>query len=60
MFSPMMCLLVISMLVMPMLLTGRVTEQFLKITASFVGSIFSSTIILFLITIVLVIFNIFF
>jgi len=59
MFSPMMSLLILSLLIIPTLLTGRINEQFVKLTISFVVSIFSSTFILLLIAMILVVVNIF-
>lgn len=59
MFSPMMSLLILSLLIIPTLLTGRINEQFVKLTISFVVSIFSSTFILLLVAMILVVVNIF-
>lgn len=55
----MMSLLILSMLIIPTLLTGRINEQFVKLTISFVVSIFSSTFILLFIAMILLIANIF-
>lgn len=59
MFSPMMSLLVLSMVMIPSLMTGKTNEQFIKVTATFIVSIFSSTFILFFIAVILIITNIF-
>lgn len=59
MFTPMMSLLILSMITIPAIMTGRINEQFAKVTAGFVVSIFSSTAILFFIVILLVVVNIF-
>lgn len=59
MFSPMMSLLVLSMVMIPALMTGKINEQFIKVTATFIVSIFSSTFILFFIAVILILTNIF-
>lgn len=52
-----MCLLVISLLLIPMLKTGNINESFIKVTAGFVASIFSSTFILFLLSAFIILLN---
>lgn len=59
MFTPMMSLLVLSMITIPAIMTGKINTQFAKVTAGFVLSLFSSTFILMFIVVLLIVANIF-
>lgn len=58
-FSPIMSLLILSLMIMPTLLSGKVNEGFAKVTIGFVISLFSSTVFLFIISIILLVVNFF-
>lgn len=59
MLTPIMSILVFSMLIIPKFLTGKTNQQFLDVIVGFMASVFSSTFILFLISIILCVVNFF-